>query len=287
MFCVPGRRGFFAGGYLSVQERPACGIVPLIVLVLAAVFTMTGPAAADTQVGITGALFFGRHIEEGSSTSIAGLPAPLLFVKQRTGRVEVFVEGLASLGQLTYKNPAPSAPAFTTLSYLRGTLRYYTKNGRYYAGLGAIDIYQKTGYIPTTTTISGYVGTGTETDESHLSGARYEVGADLPVPSSRLQLNFSAVPNLRASLTQGLVGNAVPILFAGVPFSFDTSQTVPERGSEIDMSATLERTFKHYFLSYGLRNINYSAKFSNGNLADRNVFIIPFVNLAWHIGKSS
>ncbi|HTV72336.1 MAG TPA: hypothetical protein VME66_01340, partial [Candidatus Acidoferrales bacterium] len=109
----------------------------------------------------------------------------------------------------------------------------------------------------------------------------------LPVRSSRVLLNFSAVPNLRASLTQDLIGNAVPILYAGVPFTFDTSQTVPERGSLIDMSALLERRFKHSSLSYGIRNINYSAKFQNGNLADRNVFLIPCINFAWRLGHAA
>lgn len=269
------------------QEVPmAYQLARFVVLVLAVTFSASDVARADTEIGLTSALFFGRHIEEGTSTAIEGLPAPLVFVKQRTRRVELFAEGLASLGQIAYKDPVPSAPAWTTLSYLRATLRYYTANGRYYAGIGAVDIYQKTGYIPTTTTISGYVGTGTETDSSHLSGTRYEVGAALPFRSARVLVNFSAVPNLQASLTQALVGSAVPILYAGVPFTFDSSGTVPEHGSLIDMGVMLERTFKHYSLGYGLRNINYSAKFPNGRLADRNVFLIPNVNLAWRFGRA-
>jgi hypothetical protein len=264
-----------------------CQTVSFIVLVLAAAFATGGVARADTDVGFTGALFFGSHVEEASSTPIEGIPAPLLFVRERVRRVELFAEGLASIGQIDYKYAVPSGPAFTTLSYLRGALRYYTANKRYYAGLGAVEIYQKTGYVPTTMTLSGYVGTGTETDSSHLTGARYELGADLPVRSSHLLLNFSAVPNLRATLTQGLIGNAVPILYAGVPYTFDSSETLPERGSLIDMSALLERRLKRSSFSYGLRNINYSAKFPNGHLADRNVFLIPCVNFAWHIGHAA
>jgi hypothetical protein len=253
-------------------------------LVLAVALSMSGAARADTEIGFTGALFFGSHIEAGASTAIAGLPAPLLFVKQRTRRVEIYAEGLSTLGQIVFRNPVPASPQSTTLSYLRASLRYYTANGRYYAGIGVVDINQRTLYVPTTTTLSGYVGTGTETDASHLAGARYEVGASLPFRSTRVAVNFSAVPNLQATLTQSLIGAAVPILSPGVPFTFDASTISPEHGSEVDMSVTVEHRFRHSVLGYGLRNINYSAKFSNGNLADRNVFLIPFVSLAWRLG---
>ncbi|HTV75334.1 MAG TPA: hypothetical protein VME66_16695, partial [Candidatus Acidoferrales bacterium] len=117
----------------------------LAVLVFIAALGTSGIARADTEVGFTGALFFGRHVEEATSTPINGLPAPLLFLRERVGRVELYAEGLASLGQINYNYLVPSAPAWTTLNYLRGSLRYYTANKRYYVGLGAVEIYQKTG----------------------------------------------------------------------------------------------------------------------------------------------
>jgi hypothetical protein len=269
---------------LKHQQVRFCDVSRVCILACAAALSASGVARADTQVGFTGALFFGSHVEAGATSPITGLPAPLLFVKQRTRRVEIYAEGLSTLGQIDFKNPAPASPQSTTLSYLRASLRYYSANGRYYAGIGAVDINQRTLYVPTTTTISGYVGTGSETDASHLAGARYEVGAAIPFRKMRVALNFSVVPNLQARLTQGLIGAAVPILNTGVPFTFDNSQTVPEHGSEVDMSVSLEHTFRHSVLGYGVRNINYSAKFPNGNLADRNVFLIPFVSLAWRVG---
>jgi hypothetical protein len=269
---------------LKDKQVRFCDVLRICMLALAAALSMSGVARADTQIGFTGALFFGSHVEAGASTAITGLPAPLLFVKQRIRRVEIYAEGLSTLGQIDFKNPVPASPQSTNLSYLRGSLRYYSANGRYYAGIGAVDINQRTLYVPTTTTLSGYVGTGTETDASHLAGARYEIGAAIPFRKTRVAVNFSVVPNLQAALTQALIGAAVPILNTGVPFTFDTSQTAPERGSEVDMSVSLEHTFRHSVLGYGVRNINYSAKFANGNLADRNVFLIPFVSLAWRLG---
>ncbi|MDP9016776.1 MAG: hypothetical protein M3N19_00455 [Candidatus Eremiobacteraeota bacterium] len=234
-------------------------------------------ASAEAEIGLTANLAHGVHAEETATAQFAVLPFPILSIRHRSKRLELFAESLVPIGPIRFIGGTVGQPQSSQLGYLSGVLRYYTANGRLYVGAGASEIVQRTVYVPFEFTHGSFHVTDGEIDTSRLAGARYEVGALLAdSPSHRIRVSLAALPSIRATLNEHA--------FTAGSINHSHDFFIPEHASLVDTSISIERTFhNHVSLVYGVRYVNVSAAFEDGSLADRNRFVAPFVGITRRI----
>jgi hypothetical protein len=218
---------------------------------LAACAVLAAPALAEpagSYAGLQGLAVSGVHKDEAGEQRGAGAGA-LLEAAYGRGRFAVHAEGIppVSLPQRPSQTYGQATPQ---LSVFNGSARVaFGAAAEWWAGVGATVINQKTP-LPAKQQVVA----------SRLAGARYEVG---------LRRSFGAVHFLEVQF------GGAPHLTGGDIYTFSDGLTPdvhkPEVAAEEDATVALGVRRANSEILFGLRSINFSAKFTRtGAAADRN-----------------
>jgi hypothetical protein len=225
------------------MSRSAAVTFALLALLVAS------PAIADTQVGLQGLVLAGTHGAPSGSYSGVGEGA-LLELDQTWPSVQLHLEGIPNIATATVKTQGGSVTA--TIGLFTASARFrLDRNSRYWAGIGDEVLNQQT----------PFVGLGI-VDASRLAGTRFELDGRFPISQSRfIETDFGAIPRLSGNATQLTVfANGLSSVLSGA-----------ETASMIDLGAAYGIRAGRIEYLYGLRAINFAAKFEDGREADRNV----------------
>jgi hypothetical protein len=258
-------------------------------------------ANADApSVGLTTAFSFGSHAESAGPTKVPLLPIPLVQVRVPLKRFEIAAEGVPPIGPVPYNSDLPGVSRSTRLSYAYAAL-CYRMTGTISIGVGETLYNQRTVYNDSYTYRGYLIGssgqrypfsdthTQTEIDSSRVPGARYEVQGRWPLRGNRRFIaTLSVSPVMHAIVladdkSESQIQTTAPI--SSPPFSWTSSVGSPETASEVDGSIALARRVGPITLTYGVRYLNYVARFNrSGRLADRNTLVLPFVGFERALG---
>jgi hypothetical protein len=256
--------------------------------------------AGSPSVGVTAAIMAGTHDETSGRATLPLLPVPLINVRIPLNRFEIDAEGVPPIGPVPYSSSIRDVWRATKLSYGYAALRYRF-NDVFSVGIGETlynqsTIYTEThvydgffrtpnGTYPVTTTSSQ-----SEVDSSRVPGARYDVETRLPITTrSSLVARFAVTPAMHAIVFaddafQTHSQTTAPITLR--PFSSTRSFGAPETASEVDASLALARHLGATTLTFGIRYLNYVARFNwSGRLADRNTLVLPFIGFERALGR--
>jgi len=227
-----------------------------------------GARADGTTAGLAITATHGTHEEPGSSITAPLIPAPVFFLAHKRGEFEIVAEGLPPVGPFPVDNNGLGIKNIK-LGYGDVSLRMWDPSGHVAIGIGESLYVQQTRYARTSS-IDQY-------DASRVTGGRYEiVGQQHLGQTLRFVTSFAVNPRMHALLTSTFSGPGSVGLYA--PQS-------PETGAQVDAGARIERSNGNGTVAFGVRYINYSARFDDGRLADRNVFTMPFVAFGVKIGR--
>jgi hypothetical protein len=278
-------------------------------LVVALYFCTAALPARATQIdlGVTAALASGTHQEQSGRSTVPLIPVPLLTLRIPMQRFEIFAEGVPPIGPVPYRGVMQGISQSTLLSYMNASLRYRVAP-HLSVGVGETIYNQSTtysrrivthGFMYSCQPFSGCTSTPvtftnetTQVDSSHVPGMRFEVLGNWPAgKNSWLSAGFAVTPSMHAVVrtsewSQGWISPAPPLPLP-VPGRgpYRLGFNAPETGSQVDGSIAAGRRFGPYSIVYGLRYINYLARFNrDGSLADRNTLLLPFVGFERTLG---
>ncbi len=224
----------------------------------AAVFGSTAEraTAGETEVGLSLGPLVGVHDEPGAVSHVPPIPLPIVDASYRSGPAGIAVEGFPFALPIQETNAVQQLD--THLAFFDAMARGYVANLAWF-GIGELAYNQRTLYAP-----EGYI------DASRVAGVRFEMGADA-LGDRSLHASVAVAPNLNGTLTQiGPGGRQIG---------------ASERGSQTEFRIWRDRAFARGRFSYGVRYVNYVARFNDGALADRNTGVIPFVRYAVRFGR--
>jgi len=207
------------------------------------------PALADTQVGVQGIVLSGTHAEPGATFGGTG-EGVLLSLDQRWRAVQLHFEGIPNIATANVNSGNQAVTA--TIGVFAGSARFrLDRAGRYWLGAG-------TELLSQTTPLRG-LG---QLFSSRLAGSRYEFATTLPLsPNHFIETDFAGAPSLS--------GNIHEVTFFQNGFQVRVSGV--ETASMMDLSGAYGIRSGRFEYLFGLRSINFAAKFANGSEADRNV----------------
>ena len=207
------------------------------------------PSSADTQIGVQGLVLSGTHGEPNASYSGTGAGA-LIQLDQRWQGIGLHLEGIPDIATANIRSGEQSLTA--TIGLFAATARFAVDpHRRFWIGAGTELLGQRTPYFDLGRLYS-----------SRLAGTRFEVDSLIPTSTDHfIETDFGAVPALN--------GDVDLIQF----FSNGTRYTLSgaERASMIDLAAAYGIRRGRFEYLYGLRSLNFAAKFADGREADRNV----------------
>ena len=211
---------------------------------------------ASIVIGATADALIGEHEGGGTVQRATLVPVPIPEIEVRESQAELRVEGIPPLG-------VSIGSLSVDLSVVNASLRLFAPGDRYYAGAGETIYNQQT-----QTLVSGE----TQTYASRVAGFRLETGTIVPLHrNDELQFEFAYNPAM-----YGVVRTDV-----GPPAA--ASIRNPERATQIDVFLRRVITHGRGQFIYGLRYINFTAKYAvpgspiDGALADRNVGFLPLL----------
>jgi hypothetical protein len=253
----------------------------LACLALVAALGLALPArAGTTEVGVGVILVSGTHTEQTGAKATAGLvPAPLLTLDHRGAHWGFFLEAIPPLGPVQISNNVLGLKS-TQLSYLAGSVRFEV-SPQTRVGIGEMMYNQQSVYqyggIPV-----GVLTSTVDTDRSRIVGAKFELLQSLrTTKKSLLTANVTLAPSLR-----GALGEQSTYTYEGEGSLSSPWFAVSEAGSQVSgMLENAVRENARLTLHYGVRYINLSMHFSNGALADRNAFVVPFIGVSTAFGR--
>jgi len=237
----------------------------------ALIFALPLVACADElNAGITITATHGTHEEANQEIVRAPLiPAPVLSLGAKHRRVEMVFEGLPPIGPIHVQSDGQGLSG-VRLGYGYGSLRFWDSQEKVALGIGESLYVQRSVY-----TVDPFID---QFDASRVVGGRYEiVGIERLGQTIRFVSSLAVNPRLHAVLTRTF-GGPVGHFFVAPPPN-------PESGAQVDISSRIERTRGRATIAFGLRYLNLSMKFDDGSLADRNVFVMPFVSFSTTLGR--
>lgn len=228
--------------------------------------------ADDTTVGVTLNGTTGHHLTSGSTQSVPLVPLPVFTIEHTHKRLRLRAEVVPPIGPLPLAASNIFAPeSDPRVSFLSADALFSLGNGRFALGAGETIVNQRTSY-------SG----GGLVQASRVVGARYTLHTLLySTPFGRLEANLALNPSMH--------GVQYTMLPAGVYFGSSGSSPAStasdaEVGSMVDGALRWSVPFRRSTFVYGLRYINYTAKYSaNGRLADHNHLLMPFIGVDLHL----
>jgi hypothetical protein len=252
--------------------------------VIAAVLFSWLPAAAcaepvETTVGLTVNALTGQHqIGHNQVDRLTFAPLPLIEATVRSGSESLRLEGLPPLTLGYFAQNVGGAS--TRISILNATYRHALPGG-WFAGIGETVYNQNTTFAQRNNLyyVRGSLFeqvNGQLTEFSRVAGLRLEAGQRVKLRNGSFEYYGAYNPRMHG------------ITFSRVPTFFVTCTTVctqqvdnfadPESATQVDVVARFaQHTSKHGELLYGLRYINFTARYDDipGQLADRNVGFAP------------
>jgi hypothetical protein len=242
---------------------------------LAACFSVA-PALADSPVvGVNVNAVVGRQQQSSSrSTALPSVPVPMFTANIPIKRFAIFAEGVPPIGPVSYADGRGSTQA-TKLSYMAMEARWHVPGERFTFGVGTTLVNQATYY-------SRFTPIGEQS--SRVAGFRFSARA-LVEHSLRAQTELSAAfsPSMHGIQHSYL---RYPAIICSPHMGFCRiikDHDDAELASLVDIGASRLQRFGRYGLRYGLRYINYSAKYPNGVAADRERLMMPFVGLEFSL----
>jgi hypothetical protein len=242
------------------------------------------PSAARAErptFGISVNLSSGRQQQSDSrSTALPNVPVPMLSVRVPLKRFVFVAEGLPPIGPVSYNDGLEA----TKLSYVAGGLRWRTPDDRFEIGAGTTLVNQSTDYPK-----SFFL----RQQDSRVAGFRVTA-------QFALENTLAAQTRVRISLSPSMHGLQVSKVLYGLkcpglpPFPTppgacaETFRYVDdaELASLLDAQLSRTQSVGRFGLSYGVRYINYAARFAvNGRQADRERMFMPFVGVDVPFGR--
>jgi hypothetical protein len=228
-----------------------------------------GAAVADpvrVNATLTANFLDGVHNTGVTTDRITLVPIPLASVDARWRALSLHLEGLPSV-TFGYGPNGENAQS-TRLSLLNPALRYAI-TPQTFIGLGQTIYNQATYYGGVNPLVVGVA----QEQYSRVTGIRYEIGHAIRLSATtHLDGTFAINPAM-----QGLEYSVV---------AFGRSTRIladPEVASQIDTVVNIEHRTKHGAFIYGLRYLNYAAKYRatgtpfNGKLSDQNTGFLPTI----------
>jgi hypothetical protein len=262
------------GGALGEGVAPTALMKGVITALLLLPACCLPASASPTEVGASLVVVNGVHVEQtGVGARASVVPAPLLNVRQKAGRFEFAFESI----------PPQRAPLSgslglysTQLSYFRPSVSYQvTRNTS--IGVSELIYNQESLYSYTYPS-----QTDKTTDRSRIVGVDYVLRQTLRrTARSEASLTAMIAPNLR-----GKLGQFTSIYVAGNVATTFGWLSFPETGSQLDLVGNNDvHINKRTTLHFGVRYLNMVMRFRNGNLADRNAFVVPFFGWSTTLGR--
>jgi hypothetical protein len=229
-----------------------------ISLILAAALTILTTAQTPppkNYVGVQGLLILGQHQDIAGTQKGVGA-GPLLEVHAGGNRLAVNLEGIPVVSVPNVPPSAAYGQATPALGIFNGQLEYATSADRtLWLGLGETIYNQRTPLPKIDQVVS-----------SRLAGVRYMARyVHASSATHFVEALFGVAPTLTGS--DVYVGTNGALI-----------EVKPERASEIDASLSLGYRRGSSEWIFGVRTLNFAAKFVNtGESADRNVGIGPMI----------
>ena len=243
---------------------------------------LMAPALADqTEVGGGIILVHGAHTEHADAHATASaVPAILVYGRHRFGRWSATLESIPGGTARVCQNSL--GLNHITLSYIRPSISYDVA-ARTTIGLSEIAYNQRTNYgasyAPAPSGVS--LERWDEVDASRVAGASVDLSQTLYRSHKNvISLQASYSPRLTATLSQT---NSYRYTNG---YTYSTPSSQPESGSRLElMLDAAVRAGKRTTFHYGVRYLNMNMHFSDGSLADRNAFIVPFLGWSTTLGR--
>ena len=229
---------------------------------LAASIADADPVTASA--GVTINALTGKHDTGTSVERLTLLPAPIGEIEVRNSRYALRLEGLPPVRGGVHDET-------TTLSLLNATARAFAPGGVFYAGVAETLYNQQTVGGPNANVQPN------QTHASRVTGFRIEGGAVVPLRrNDRLELNLAVNPKMHG------------IVYTTYTYN-DATYANAESATQLDVSArrVLQRGRVEFI--YGVRYINYSARYEmagapyDGGLSDRNVGVLPLAGIRYRL----
>jgi hypothetical protein len=248
-------------------------------LFAAALFSVA-PAIADSpSVGVNIDVVAGGKQKQSSqkTTSLPTIAVPMFFANVPIKQFSIFAEGVPPIGPVSYADGRGTTQA-TKISYLMLEGRWHLPGDRFTIGAGTTLVNQATFY-------SRFDPVSEQS--SRVAGFRISAQA-------RVENTLNAATDISAAFSPSMHGlqhsylryativcppPGPTLIHCRVITGADDS----ELASFVDLQASRAQRFGRYTLRYGLRYINYSAKYPDGIAADRERLIMPFVGMAYAI----
>lgn len=237
------------------------------------------PAGAQTEVGGALVVVHGAHTESNGRATGAAIPAPLFYLKHRLGRVTFRAEGIPPIARLRVLNSSIGLNSIE-LSYVSGALSYLI-TPRTSLGIGQTIYNQETTYNFGGSSMGQSTVRVGETDRSRATGMQYSLeGVVARWSRSSVVARLSMNPRMT-----GIIGQRLDFTQPGAPVTYTPWRAESENGSQVDAALTANVQRRRLQIGYGVRYLNLIMRFSDGALADRNAFVIPFVSVGTVLGR--
>jgi hypothetical protein len=250
----------------------------VIVALFAAALFSVAPAFADSpSVGVNVDVIAGGRQQQSAqkSTSLPTVAVPMFFANVPLKRFSIFAEGVPPIGPISYADGRGTTQA-TKISYLMVEGRWRVPGDRFTFGVGSTLVNQATFYSRFNPVAE---------QSSRVAGFRISLQA-------RVQQSLLGTTDFSAAFTPSMHGIQhsyfrYPAIICQPAFPrcwAATDLDDSELASFVDLQAARSQNIgRRYALRYGLRYINYSAKYPDGIAADRERLIMPFVGLEFAI----
>jgi hypothetical protein len=195
----------------------------------------------------------------------------MFFANVPIRRFAIFAEGVPPIGPVSYADGRGTTQA-TKISYMTLEGRWHLPGDRFTIGAGSTLVNQATFYSrfdpvsEQSSRVAGFRISAQARVENTLRATTDFTAAFSPSMHG-IQHSYFRFPAISCTPTKGC--------------RTFTSADDSELASFVDLQAAHGRRFGHYTLRYGLRYINYSAKYPDGWAADRERLIMPFVGVEW------
>ena len=232
----------------------------------------------QTSVGVTIDALSGKHeVAGGNVDNVNFVPIPIFEIESRYRRTRLGLENIPSVPFSYGYNNAQS----TRLGVLNVSLRQ-TLGSAFFIGVGETIYNQHTNYP------RGFNIDGSTQQYSRVVGLSYEIGQTIVLPHRQtLELRFGGDPVMHGVQYSAASNTFCSLSRKNSKPNCDTISYVSgvsERAAQLDIGARLTRRVGRGDAIFGVRYLNYTARYvtgtyfyGDGQLADRNVGILPLI----------
>jgi hypothetical protein len=227
-------------------------------LIAAAMMVLPSAGLADTQIGLQGLVISGHHFENTNNVQGSGAGA-FLEITQRWKMLRVHLEGVPVV-DTAHAQSDRYGPLTQNFGLFNGVVSVpIERSSRLWAGIG-------TGLVAQRTPQYNYPFLGrNQVNSSRLAGTRYELrGSWRTRNATFFETSIDDQPHMRGPDVVNVSGAGVAI-----------QQSRGEDARMLDVSSDYGIVRGHLEYALGLRWVNFSANFTDGRAADRNVGIGP------------